>query len=134
MAGPERFDVARLMSVFRGDERRLADALALFVEREDFGYVWLGYAEDELVACCSVGYAISTRAGGIVARVRDLYVRPAVRRRGIATALLDALRRRLRAADVATLEVDAGADPSLAAFLNARGFSAAVGCTFTADR
>ncbi len=134
MAGPERFDVAQLMRAFRGDEPRLATALALFVEREDFGYVWLAYVEDELVACCSVGYAISTAAGGIVANVSDLFVRPEVRRRGVATSLLVALRRRLAAADVAALEIDAGTDPGLAAFLRARGFAARDGRRFTAAR
>jgi hypothetical protein len=34
--GPERFDAFALMRTFRSDERRLSDALALFVEREDY--------------------------------------------------------------------------------------------------
>ena len=131
MAGPERFDAGRLMSEYETDELRLAAALALFAEREDLGFVWLAYRDDELVGCCSVGYAVGTRAGGLVGVVRDLYVRRSQRRTGVATALLEALRQRLRPAEVTALEVHSGTHASLAAFLAARGY-ALTGGTFTA--
>jgi GNAT superfamily N-acetyltransferase len=127
MGGPERFDALRLMQTFRSDESRLSEALALFVEREDYGFVWLAYRADEAVGCASVGYAISTAAGGLVGLVRDLYVVPAQRRSGVATTLLAALEARLAALDVAGLELAAAGDPALAAFASARGFRLAAG-------
>jgi len=133
MAGPERLDVGRLMSAFISDERRLNAALALFAEREDLGFVWLAYREDDLVGCCSVSYAIGTAVGGLVAVVRDLYVRPEVRRTGVAGALLGALRERVAAAEATAIEVHSGTDTGLAAFLIARGFRLTSG-VFTAAR
>jgi hypothetical protein len=71
MGGPERLDAFELMRTFRRDERRLGDALTLFVEREDYGFVWLAYRDAAAVGCASVSYAVSTQAGGLVALVRD---------------------------------------------------------------
>jgi len=127
MGGPERFDALRLMQTFRGDEHRLSDALKLFVEREDYGFVWLAYREDAAVGCASVGYTISTDAGGLVAVVRDLYVVPAARRSGVATALLAALGTRLAALDVTRFELAFAGDPGLLAFASARGFTLTAG-------
>lgn len=123
MAGPERVDAYFLMQRFRSDERALSAALALFVEREDFGYVWLVYRDDSPVGCASVGYSIGTAAGGIVALVRDLYVLPDARRSGVGSALLDALHERLDAADVVQVDIPVAADPGLQAFLRARGYA-----------
>jgi GNAT superfamily N-acetyltransferase len=133
MGGPERFDAFTLMRAFCQDESALSEALALFVDREDYGFVWLGYREDELVGCASVGYAISTAAGGLVALVRDLYVVPAARRSGVATALLAALTERLAGLGLAGLEIAAAGDAGLAAFVAARGFRLTAGL-FAASR
>jgi GNAT superfamily N-acetyltransferase len=123
MAGPERYDALTLMRAFRADEARLSDALNLFVEREDYGFVWLAYREDTALGCCSVGYTVSTAAGGLTAVVRDLYVIPAARRGGIATAMLAALAARLAALDVARTEIAANGDAGLLAFVAARGLT-----------
>lgn len=133
MAGTERLDAFALMKAFRFDEPRLGDALTLFVEREDYGFVWLAYRADALVGCASVGYAISTGAGGVVAVVRDLYVVPGARRSGVATALIEALRARLAALDIARLEIATSGDAALLAFLAARGYTVSSGI-FTARR
>ncbi len=133
MAGPERVDAFALYRQFRPDEQRLGAALALFAEREDYGFVWLAYGEDAPVGCCSVGYTISTLAGGVTALVRDLYVVPAARRRGVATALLATLTARLAAVSIVRMEIAAGGDASLLAFLAARGGSVTAGI-FTAGQ
>jgi GNAT superfamily N-acetyltransferase len=133
MAGPERFDAFTLMKAFRSDEAGLGDALTLFVEREDYGFVWLAYREDSVVGCASVGYTIATAAGGLVALVRDLYVVPAARRTGVATALLAALEARLGALGVARFEIATNGDAALHAFLAARGLSVTAG-VFAAHR
>src|SRR5271154_5512902 len=95
MTGPERYDAFTLMLRFRSDQAALGDALTLFVEREDYGFVWLAYDGDTCVGCCSIGYAIATNTGGVTAVLRDLYVLPEVRRQGIASAMLASLRSRL---------------------------------------
>lgn len=133
MAGPERFDVLRVMRAFRPDEARLTAALTLFTEREDYGFVWLAYRDDTLAGCCSVGYAIGTAAGGLTAVVRDLFVVPAARRLGVATALIESLRGHLAALDVARIEIAATGDAGLLAFLAARGFAVTAGL-FSAAR
>jgi len=131
MAGPERYDAFALMRRFRTDEAALGDALTLFVEREDYGFVWLAYAGSTCVGCVSAGYAIGTAAGGVIAVLDDLYVVPEARRRGIATTMLDDLHVRLDAADVRRIEIAAPADPALQAFLRARGYSSAGDVRFT---
>ena len=74
-----------------------------------------------------MGYTISTAAGGPTAVVRDLYVVPAARRGGVATALLATLEPRLAAQDVVRFEIAATGDPALLAFLTARGFTVTAG-------
>jgi GNAT superfamily N-acetyltransferase len=131
MAGPERYDAFSLMRRFRTDEAALGDALTLFVEREDYGFVWLAYAGSTCVGCVSVGYAIGTTAGGLIATLDDLYVIPDGRRRGIATTMLDDLHVRLDALDVRRVDIAAPGDPALQAFLRSRGYSSAGDVRFT---
>jgi GNAT superfamily N-acetyltransferase len=124
MTSPERYDAFTLMLRFRSDQAALSDALTLFVEREDFGFVWLAYAEDTCVGCCSVGYAIATDAGGLTAVLRDLYVLPEVRRQGVASAMLADLHKRLDAIGVRRIDALMSPAPSLHAFLDANGYTA----------
>jgi GNAT superfamily N-acetyltransferase len=131
MTGPERLDAFRLMQRFRSDERALGDALALFADREDYGFVWLAYLDDELAGCASAGYAIATDAGGIVAHVSDLYVLPEARRCGVGRALVTSLRDRFAQAGIVRVDVAAGSDPGLRALLAATGFTVAQRMTFT---
>jgi len=134
MAGPERFDAFSLMKRFRIDEATLGDALTLFVEREDYGFVWLAYRETIPVGCASVGYAIATDAGGVIALVRDLYVAPEERRAGIATALLASLHARLDALEIKRVDIPVAGDPGLQAFLRASGYEATDELTFSLGR
>jgi GNAT superfamily N-acetyltransferase len=133
MAGPERFDVQRVMRAFRSDEQRLNAALTLFTDREDYGFVWLAYRDDTLAGCCSVGYTIGTAAGGVTAIVRDLYVVPAARRLGVASTMIESLRGQLAALEIVRIEIASTGDPGLLAFLAARGFAVTAGL-FSAAR
>lgn len=125
MAGTERLDAFTLMRAFRDDEAALGDALALFVDRPDYGFVWLAYDDGIPAACVSAAFAISTESGGLVADLRDLWVAPAHRRKGVGSALLATLHGKLDQLGVSRVEavVPAGND-ALRALFRARGYAA----------
>ena len=122
MASAERYDAFGLMRRFRTDEAALGEALTLFVERPDYGFIWLAYVDDHPAACVSVALGIDTETGGIVATLRDLFVVPEYRRRGLASAVLVTLEARLARLDVQRLDAIGGGDPALGPFLEARGY------------
>jgi GNAT superfamily N-acetyltransferase len=133
MAGPERFDAFALMKQFR-DETALGEALALFAERPDYGFVWLAYDDGIPAGCVSVAFGISTQSGGVVADLRDLWVAEDRRRRGIASALLATLHGRLAHLDVTRFEAAIPDHPALHSFFAARGYADCGGTRFTLDR
>ena len=134
MASPERYDAYTLMEQFRADTARLGDALSLFVDRPDYGFIWLAYDDGTPAACVSVGFGISTEAGGLAAELRDHFVAPPHRRRGIGSALLATLHARLDQLDVRRIEAACGDDDALHAFFSARGYSAQPGIRFSLTR
>ena len=134
MAGAERLDAFALMKRFRADESALGDALALFVERPDYGFVWLAYEDDIPVACVSAAYAISTETGGLIAELRDLWVVPERRRRGIGSALLATLHGRLDQLGITQIETAFAQDDAQRAFLEARGYRSSAGSIFSLRR
>ena len=134
MAGAERLDAFALMKQFRADEARLAEALALFVDRPDYGFIWLAYDDAIPAACVSVAYAIATETGGLVAALRDLWVVPDRRRRGIGTALLATLHGRLDQLDVTRVEASLPDDPPLRSFFAGRGYTDAGGTAVISHR
>ena len=134
MAGAERFDAFALMNRFRADEAALGDALALFVDRPDYGFVWLAYDDGIPAGCVSAAFAISTETGGLVGAIRDLYVVEDRRRRGIGSAVLATLHGRLDQLGVNRVEAAIPSDPALRAFFSARGYADRGGMLFTLDR
>jgi GNAT superfamily N-acetyltransferase len=122
MASAERYDAFALMERFRTDTAALGEALSLFIDRPDFGFVWLAYLDDHPAACASASLGIDTETGGLVATVRDLFVLPERRRHGIGSALLVTLQGRLKTLEVTRIEAVCGADPSLLGFFEARGY------------
>jgi len=133
MAGPERFDAFALMRHFR-DEAALGDALALFADRPDYGFVWLAYDDGIPAACVSVAFGISTESGGVVAGLRDLWVAPERRRRGIGSALLATLHGRLDQLEVKRVEAAIPDSPALLGFFSARGYGDRGGTLVSRDR
>ena len=131
MAGPERYDAFGLLRQFRTDEAMLGDALALFVDRPDYGFIWLAYADGIPVGCVGVSFGISTESGGVLATLRDLWVDPSARGRGIATAMLLTLHARLDQLDVRETEITGGNDAAPRALLTARGYTGRDAVTFT---
>lgn len=122
MASAERYDAFALMQHFRSDAGALGEALALFIDRPDYGFVWLAYVDDHAAACVSASLGIDTATGGLIATVRDLFVLPERRRHGIGSALLVTLQGRLAALDVTRIEAVCGTDPALPGFFEARGY------------
>jgi GNAT superfamily N-acetyltransferase len=122
MASAERYDAFSLMEKFRTDTAALGEALSLFIERPDFGFVWLAYVDDHPEACASASLGVDTETGGLVATVRDVFVLPERRRHGIGSALIVTLQGRLKALDARRVEAVCGVDPSLLGFFEARGY------------
>jgi GNAT superfamily N-acetyltransferase len=134
MGGPERPDAFVLMRAFRADEAALGDALSLFVDRPDYGFIWLAYDEGVPAACVSVSFAISSERGGILAQLRDLWVAPERRRRGIGSALVATLHGRLDHLDVKRIAAAIPDDAGLRGFFAARGYTDEGGTRVKLDR
>jgi GNAT superfamily N-acetyltransferase len=133
MASAERYDAFELMRRFRTDDATLGEALSLFIERPDYGFVWLAYLDDHPAGCVSVALGIDTETGGVSATLRDLFVLPEARRRGLGSALLVTLEGRLKHLDVRGIVAVGGADPAMRPFFEARGYQRA-GMLFTHRR
>jgi ribosomal protein S18 acetylase RimI-like enzyme len=83
----------------------LNDALDLFLEQPELGFVWLAYDEQGAAGVCVVCYAISTSMGAVVAKLDDVSVKTARRGAGIGTALLEQLKEQLRKEAVTRIDV-----------------------------
>ncbi|MBV8369175.1 MAG: GNAT family N-acetyltransferase [Candidatus Eremiobacteraeota bacterium] len=123
MAGAERFDAFALMKRFR-EESAVGDALALFVDRPDYGFVWLAYDDGIPAGCVSVSFAISSETGGLAACLRDLWVVQDRRRHGIGSALLATLRGRLDQLSVSQIEAVIPPEAALQAFFARLNYAA----------
>ncbi len=123
MSATERLDVFALLSLVLTDDVALGRALTLFVEREDYGFVWVAFDQNErVVSCALVSYAISTEAGGLVAMLDDILVEAGARGAGVGTAMLDALADHLRKMDIVRMHVNVARTRHLARFFKACGF------------
>ena len=90
-----------------GDQgiRGLNDALDLFLERPELGFVWLAFSDGRIAATSVVSYAISTSMGSVVAKLDDVYVRPDQRGKGTGTAFIESLKQQLRKEAVTRIDV-----------------------------
>jgi GNAT superfamily N-acetyltransferase len=83
----------------------LNNALDLFLERPELGFVWMAYDENGVAGVCVVCYAISTSLGSVVAKLDDVSVKEDRRGKGIGSELLDQLKQQLRRESVARIDV-----------------------------
>ena len=83
----------------------LNNALDLFLERPELGFVWMAYDDDGAAGVCVISYAISTSMGAVVAKLDDVSVKSDRQGQGIGTALLEQLKEQLRSESVARIDV-----------------------------
>ncbi len=83
----------------------LNDALDLFLERPELGFVWMAFDENGAAGICVVCYAISTSMGAIVTKLDDVSVKKDRRGLGVGTQLLEQLKEQLRKETVTRIDV-----------------------------
>ena len=83
----------------------LNNALDLFLERPELGFVWMAYDENGVAGICVVCYAISTSMGAVVAKLDDVSVKEDRRGAGVGTELVNQLKDQLRREAVTRIDV-----------------------------
>ncbi|HET6891043.1 MAG TPA: GNAT family N-acetyltransferase [Pyrinomonadaceae bacterium] len=138
MSAPDVTDAFDMLSAFLSeDEHYLAsskaygdrgiqglnDALYLFLEHPDLGFVWMAYDEQGVAGICVICYAVSTSMGSLVAKLDDVSVKKDRRGQGIGTALLDQLKKQLKKESVNRIDVAVHVDnPQAREFYERIGF------------
>ena len=138
MTAPDVTDAFNMLSAFLSeDEHYLAsskaygdrgiqglnDALYLFLEHPDLGFVWMAYDEQGVAGICVICYAVSTSMGSLVAKLDDVSVKKDRRGHGIGTALLDQLKSQLKKESVTRIDVAVHVDnPKAREFYERIGF------------
>jgi ribosomal protein S18 acetylase RimI-like enzyme len=101
----------------------LNDALDLFLEQPELGFIWIAYDENGAAGICVVCYAISTSMGAVVAKLDDVSVAADRRGSGIGTALLEQLKAQLKKEAVSRIDVAVHLDnPAARKFYERLGF------------
>ena len=83
----------------------LNNALDLFLERPELGFVWMAFDETGVAGICVVCYAISTSMGSVVAKLDDVSVKPDRRGKGVGGEMLNQLKQQLRKESVTRIDV-----------------------------
>ena len=103
--------------------RGINDALDLFLEQPELGFVWLAYDEKGIAGICVICYAISTSMGAVVAKLDDVSVKSDRRGKGIGTELINQLKEQLRKESVTRIDVAVHMDnPDARRFYEQMGF------------
>jgi len=83
----------------------LNDALDIFLERPELGFVWMAFDDQGAVAVCVVSYTISTSMGSGVAKLDYVSVKEDRRGKGVGTVLMEQLKNELRREAVTRIDV-----------------------------
>jgi len=103
----------------------LNNALDLFLEHSQLGFVWMAYDENGVAGICVVCYAISTSMGSVVAKLDDVSVKPDRRGKGIGSEMLNQLKEQLRKEAVTRIDVAVHLEnPEARTFYEKSGFVA----------
>lgn len=101
----------------------LNDALDLFLEQPELGFVWMAYDESGAAGVCVICYGISTSMGAVVAKLDDVSVKSDRRGTGVGTALMDQLKEQLRKENIKRIDVAVHVDnPEARRFYERMGF------------
>src|SRR5215211_1665322 len=140
MGAPDVHDAFHMLSEFlREDEHYLAssqaygdlglkglnNALDLFLERPELGFVWMAFDENGVAGICVVCYAISTSMGAVVAKLDDVSVKPDRRGKGVGSEMLNQLKDQLLKEAVTRIDVAVHLEnPEARTFYEKTGFVA----------
>src|SRR5262249_48369500 len=103
----------------------LNDALDLFLEHPELGFVWMAYDENGVAGNCGGGFWVFASVGGGVAKLDGILVKPDRRGKGIGTELLRQLKEQLRKEAVTRIDVAVHVDnPEAKSFYEKTGFVA----------
>ena len=103
----------------------LNNALDIFLEHPELGFVWMAYDEKGVAGICVVCYAISTSMGSVVAKLDDVSVKPDRRGKGIGSEMLNLLKDQLRKEAVTRIDVAVHMEnPEARSFYEKTGFVA----------
>lgn len=120
MTAPDVTDAFSMLSAFLNEDEHyrassqaygdrgiqgLNDALYLFLEHPDLGFVWMAYDDDGVAGICVICYAVSTSMGALVAKLDDVSVKADRRGEGIGTVLINALKDQLTKESVKRIDV-----------------------------
>lgn len=104
--------------------RGLNNALDLFLERPELGFIWMAFDENGVGGICVISYAISTSLGAVVAKLDDVSVKSDRRGKGIGSALINQLKEQLRKESVMRIDVAVHMDnPEARRFYEKLGFA-----------
>ncbi len=103
----------------------LRDALDLFLEHPEIGFVWLAYDDQGVAGMCVICYAISTSLGTLVAKLDDVSVKADRRGQGVGSAMTVQLKQELLNHQVMRIDVAVHVDnPEARGFYEKMGFVA----------
>ncbi|EPX78468.1 GNAT family N-acetyltransferase [Salipiger mucosus] len=117
LAGPE--DLDRLLPLVAGfhaergneiDADHIGAALAPLLEGQPHGAVWLIGPRKAPVGYVAVSFGWSLQFGGLDATVNEIFIRAAVRRRGMGGEALDVLAKGLRDSGITALHIEVDRD------------------------
>mgnify|MGYP006296149015 FL=1 len=141
LCGPGAFDrLEPMVAAFHGgmglatDAEHRRAALAPLLEGSPYGAVYLIGPERSPVGYLVVTFSWSLELGGMDATLDEIWVRPAVRGRGMGREAVEALIRALRPAGVAAISLEAEAGSPAQAFTAALGFEARGGLRLMSRR
>jgi GNAT superfamily N-acetyltransferase len=105
MSGTERIDAYRLYArVPNAPEAGLQAALNLFVDREDYGFVWIAYDEKIPVGVCTVTWSVSLATGAVIALLDHFFVAPERDREETGVAMVELLKQDLRKVGIGRID------------------------------
>jgi len=123
MGGTERIDAFRLYSrIPNAPQVGLQAALNLFVEREDYGFIWIAYDGNEAVGVCTVTWTISLGHGAVVAFLDHLFVSPDRDREETGVAMVELLKQDLRKVGIGRIDATIVANAGERIFYERLGF------------